>query len=579
MKRGRAWYAFDKGGGVMPELLTVVSSAFRLFPDSGDAEVAAAALNGATMLRNDTFSFQILFKSGRPAHWTPVSVAVRCAGLPMAAYRVDYVNVTEAANSYGQAGFARSAPGLYPSPLYPRKLCSPLAKTGTDLVYEVGEKTHLASNGSWNALWVTVNPDGAELAPGKKQIEITLTELEKSVKLDSARFELEVLDGKLCGPTLYYTNWFHVDCLCDYYRVKPYSRAFYRYFKTFLANMVRHRQNTILLPAITPALDTVVGGRRRNVQLVDVEVTREGYRFGFDRLREFIRVCREAGIRCFEHPPLFSQWGAKRAVTVYDTAGKELFGWDTDAVDPEYTRFLHEYLRALLELERESECEFIFHISDEPPGDGLEDYRRAAESVRGVLAGHTVIDALSHVEFYKQGIVSTPVAFIAYAEDFYGQCDDFWLYYTGGLNRKEITSRLTSVHSARTRVLGLQLWYYGAKGFLHWGYNYCYDYMSTGIFDPISNPCGYKNYPGVCFLAYYTPEGAIPSIAEKLMGEAMDDVRALQTLEALVGRQTVLDLCRSVLGKPISNVLVPEERDMVNLRFALNEAIRREGKR
>lgn len=563
----------------MPELLKTVSSAFRLFPDSGSDEIAGAELERATMLCNDTFSFQILFRSPTAAHWTPMSVAVRCDGLPMAAYRVDYVNVTETANSYTQAGYVRSTPGLFPSPLHPRRTENRLAGTGTDLVYEVGERTHLASNGSYSALWVTVNPDGLELEPGEKRIEIALTELEKGTRLETASFALEVIQARLCEQNLCYTNWFHVDCLCDYYHVKPYSRNFYRYFKTFLTNMVRHRQNVILLPALTPALDTVVGGRRRNVQLVDVEVTENGYCFGFARLKEFVRVCRQAGIRYLEHPPLFSQWGAKHAVTVYDVRGNKLFGWDTDATDPAYTRFLHAYLGALLALEPELGCELIFHISDEPSQSGLEDYCKAATSVRSILSGHAVIDALSHVDFYKQGAVSTPVAFIAAAEEFYGVCDDFWLYYTGGLNRKEITSRLISVDSARTRVLGLQLWYYGAKGFLHWGYNYCYDYMSTGIFDPISNPCGYKNYPGACFLAYYTPEGAIPSIAEKLMGEAMDDVRALQTLERRVGRKAVLDLCQKVLGKPVSNILVPGWQDMVKLRFALNEAIRREESR
>lgn len=561
----------------MAKLLHTVSSAFRLFPDTKETEVEAAELASASMLRNDTFSFQILFRSPKNAHWTPMSISVRCDDVPLAVYRVDYVNVTETANFYGQAGFVRSTPGLFPSPLHPRKSESKLRGTGTNLVYEVGEKTHLASNGSYSALWVTVNPDGVLLTPGKKTVKIALFELEKGTHLESAGFEIEVLKPALQDQSLYYTNWFHVDCLCDYYGVKPYSQKFYRYFRSFLENMVRHRQNTILMPAITPALDTVVGGRRRNVQLVDVEKTENGYRFGFERLRKFIQVCRDAGIRCFEHPPLFSQWGAKQAVTVYDLYGEELFGWKTCATDPEYTRFLQEYLSALLELERELACEFLFHISDEPPWDGLEDYSKAADSVRGSLSGHRVIDALSHVEFYKQGVASTPVAFIAYAEDFVGVCDNFWLYYTGGLNRKEIASRLISVNSARTRVLGLQLWYYGAKGFLHWGYNYCYNYMSNGFFDPISNPCGYKNYPGGSFLAYYTPEGAIPSIAEKLMGEAMDDVRALQTLETLVGRQAVLALCESVLGKPVSNTLVPGEQDMVKLRFAVNEALAAEG--
>ena len=62
------------------------------------------------------------------------------------------------------------------------------------------------------------------------------------------------------------------------------------------------------------------------------------------------------------------------------------------------------------------------------------------------------------------------------------------------------------------------------------------------------------------------------------MGEAMDDARALQTLENLIGRQAVLELCESVLGKKISNTLVPQEQDMVKLRFAINDAIQLEAR-
>lgn len=562
----------------MEKLLQTVSSAFRIFKDTPVQEIEAARLEKAIMLRNDTFSFQILFRSPSISRWTPMSVSVRCEDLPLSVYRVDYVNVTHNLDPMGQAGFVKTTAGLFPSPLQPRKPVSKLESTGTGLVYEVNESTHLASDGSYSALWVTLNPDGLDLVPGRKAVNISLFELEEGQKLADTCFTVEILDSRLQPQSLYYTNWFHVDCLCDYYKVKPYSHKFYRYFKTFLENMVRHRQNMILMPAITPAFDTVVGGRRKNVQLVDIEKTETGYHFGFDRLREFIVFCRQAGIRYLEHPPLFSQWGAQHAVTIYDIHGKELFGWNTDATDPEYTDFLNTYLKELLTLEAELDCvgDFVFHISDEPRHDGVEDYRKAVNSVQDVLKGHMIIDALSDVAFFKQGAAKTPVVFISHAEEFFGICDDFWLYYTGEMVEQEITNRMIPFTSARTRVLGLQLWYYGAKGFLHWAYNYCYDYMSTGFFDPISNPCGYKNYPGASFLAYYTVNGAIPSIAEKLMGEAMDDVRALQTLENLIGRQAVLELCESVLGKKISLDLVPGDQDLVNLRFIINKTIEAE---
>ena len=559
----------------MAELLKIVSSAFRLFRDTPIAQIEVAQLERVTMLRNDTFSFQLLFRSPNVDRWTPMSVSVHCDGIPVAVYRVDYVGVTHGLDTMGQAGFARSTPGLFPSPLHPHKLSSKLKSTGTGLFFEVGEENNLSSDGSYSALWITLNPDGLQLPTGCKTIDFTLFELNDGKQLETASLAIDVLDAELQEQSLCYTNWFHVDCLCDYYKVKPYSRKFYRYFETFLDNMVRHRQNMIIMPAITPAFDTVVGGRRKNVQLVDIEKTENGYRFDFSRLKEFIAFCKNAGIRYFEHPPLFSQWGAKHAVSIYDAQGNELFGWNTSATDPEYTHFLNIYLQELLTLERELDCvgDFVFHISDEPRHNCVEDYRQAVNAVQDVLSSHMIIDALSDVAFFKEGAAKIPVVFISHAEDFTNICDNFWLYYTGEMVETEISNRMICFTSARTRVLGLQLWYYRAKGFLHWAYNYCYDYMSTGVYDPLSNPCGYKNYPGASFLAYYTRKGAIPSISEKLMCEAMDDVRALQTLESKIGRQAVIDLCETILGKKLSNALVPKEQDLVKLRFAINDAI------
>lgn len=170
---------------------------------------------------------------------------------------------------------------------------------------------------------------------------------------------------------------------------------------------------------------------------------------------------------------------------------------------------------------------FIFHISDEPTEKVLDNYRVAVESVREVLKGQIIVDALSDIEFYRKGLVPCPVAHIEQAEQFSAECDSFWLYYTGAPIAK-YSNRLITNTAARERVLGLQLYYYGAEDFLHWAYNFYYNTLSSGTFDPMSNPCGYKNIPGATFLAYPTADGAVPSICEKIMAEAMDDVRAQQ---------------------------------------------------
>ena len=99
--------------------------------------------------------------------------------------------------------------------------------------------------------------------------------------------------------------------------------------------------------------------------------------------------------------------------------------------------------------------------------------------------------------------------------------------------------------------------------------------MSAGLYDPKSNPCGYKNLPGCSYLAYPVRGGAVPSIREKLMGEAMDDRRALALLESRIGRDAVEALCAEYLGAPITNTFIPEGNALFRRRQAVNAALSR----
>lgn len=563
----------------MKKLLLMVSSQVKLLPHTAEEELLSRKINSTTMLKNDTFSFQVLLRCPDELRWQPLSIKVNSKNLPISVYRVGYVAVSNAANDKNQKGYVGNTPGLYPNPLYERNCNPEVSRISKDFFEEEGEENLICSDGSFSSLWVTVNADRKELEAGKNSIGISLYSLTSGELLEEESFEIDVIDKSLCDKELFYTNWFHVDCLCDYYGTQPYDERFYSLFRTFVTNMVRHRQNTIIAPAITPAFDTPVGQERRNVQLVEITKENGEYKFNFEKLKKYVDTCLECGIKYFELPPLFCQWGAEFAVNIYLKDGTKLFGWETEATSPEYTEFLHRYIKALFEFEKENgyDGRFIFHISDEPTKENKPSYKKAADTVSALLEGRTVIDALDDIDIYKEGIAKTPVAFMTKAEIFAKECDDFWLYYTGGIADIEITNRLITNTAARTRVLGLQLWYYGAKGFLHWGYNYCYNYLSRGFYDPISEPCGYKNYPGCSYLAYYTPKGAIPSVCEKLMGEAFDDVSALYTLEGMIGRDAVCRLCEDILGKKISNELVPEGDKLYELRLSVNEAIKKYG--
>ena len=219
----------------------------------------------------------------------------------------------------------------------------------------------------------------------------------------------------------------------------------------------------------------------------------------------------------------------------------------------------------------------LFHISDEPTLDQLEDYRAAREIVADLLEGYPVADAMSHFEFYEKGLVNNPVAMVKYAERFDGKCPNFWLYYTGGTFEHLCTNRLVSNTAALTRVLGLQMYRYNAPGFLQWAYNYYYDFRSLGCCAPQNAPNTYRMYPGVTYLCYPIlgrgNRHVVPSLREKLMAEAFDDLRALRLLESLIGREQTLALCQSFLGEEISFHTIPEGEALRLLREEINHRI------
>lgn len=559
--------------------LKTVSSQYKHLPERGENDFAPYLTGSEIMLKNDTFSFQALCRADDGCVCLPVSVSAVCGGVPVEAWRVDYAPVIRVGNVYGEKGFESDKPGALPDILSPRPsepVVEKLDAPWNNAYFEKDTDNLINITGDmWIPVWFTLNPHGETLTPGKRTITVKMTSLADPDDIVTAEIPLEVADEELPEQDVFYTNWFHCDCLCDLHHVELYSDEFYTIFDEYIRNMTEHRQNTLLLPAFTPPLDTPIGSERMNVQLVDISRENGEWKFGFDRMRIFIEHADKCGIKWFEHCHLFSQWGAYHAPNIYLSDGTRIFGQETDASGEEYSGFIRAYLTAFLAFAKEVGIEkrLIFHISDEPVPKQLESYAKAVGVVRDLLDGYLTADAMSHIDFWEKGLVGQPVVDMPFAENFFGKCPDFWVYYTGGYYEKNSANRLITNTAARTRVLGVQMWYYGAKGFLHWGYNYCYDRLSAGMVDPRVSPNGYKLYAGDCCLPYPTVTGGrhvVPSIREKLMGEAFDDLRALKLLEKKIGREETLKICEETLGGKISNTLIPDADTLHKLRNKVN---------
>ncbi|MBO7275717.1 MAG: hypothetical protein J6V15_05020, partial [Clostridia bacterium] len=305
----------------------------------------------------------------------------------------------------------------------------------------------------------------------------------------SAKLELEIIDAMLPPQSLIYTNWFHCDCLQSYYGTESFDEKHWQIIENFLSTAAKHGMNTVLTPIFTPPLDTDIGRERPTTQLIDITVTDSGYSFGFDKLDRWIDTCQRVGIEYYEIAHFFTQWGALHAPKIVANVNgqtKKIFGWETDSCSPEYREFLQALIPALLEHLRmrgvDRQC--MFHVSDEPKLDQLEQYGRARAIVAPLLEGYPIIDALSNYEFYEQGVVEHPVPSSNHIEPFIeGKVPGLWTYYCCGQGRN-VSNRFIAMPSARTRVLGTQMFKYDIAGFLQWGYNFYYNQRSHELINP-----------------------------------------------------------------------------------------------
>ncbi len=348
----------------------------------------------------------------------------------------------------------------------------------------------------------------------------------------------------------------------------------------YFANMAEHGITQVLTPLFTPPLDTAVGAERPTVQLVDVTQENGKFHFGFERLERWVALALESGLRQFEFSHLYTQWGAKHAPKIMvrrDGADEMMFGWHTDAMSREYQDFLALFLAELVKAIdrmgiRDSCC---FHISDEPGLEMLEDYRRAGEVIRQQLKGFKIIDAMSHLEFYRDGLCQNPIPSIRALEEFVREgVPDLWTYYCCGPTTVT-TNRFLHYPGARTRILGFQLYKYNLKGFLHWGYNFWFSRLSKAVIDPYTCPDAGALFPaGDPFLVYPGDQGPVDSLRHELMREAMQDQRAMRLLESLVGRQQALAFMESVSGGELTVASYPQSPEaLLGLRQAVNRRI------
>lgn len=536
----------------------LVSSLEKIFPDGRGTEAPAP---GLTALRGESLAFQVGVKSEESTLY--LWPEIRSSLGPWARLRrVESVPVrTPLKGEYSDENYLSLEPGLYP-----------------DVLVDLADGPAVFPAGQWRALWAEI--DVPKDAPAGVHPFTLLLKTDDGREMGRMETRIRIIPAVLPPQKIMHTEWFHADCLADYYQVPAFSPRHWEIIENFVRTAVRRGCNMLLTPHLTPALDTRVGGERTTVQLVEIWAEDGHYRFDFTRLKQWIDMALDCGVKWFEMAHLFTQWGAKAApkVMIWEN-GKETrrFGWDTPAVGGQYAAFLQEYLPALTAQLHAwgvaGRC--FFHISDEPHGDQLESYRAAKESVASLLSGFPIMDALSDYTIFEQSGIHTPVVSIQALDAFLEkQISPLWGYYCCGPTTVT-TNRFIQMPLARTRALGLQLWKYQLTGFLHWGYNFYNTVHSVARVNPYLDTEAGGAFPaGDPFLVYPGRDGRPEeSIRLAALHGAFQDARALSLLESLTGRDNALAVLASAAGDITLTHYPWDAQALLSVRDAVNDAI------
>lgn len=136
--------------------------------------------------------------------------------------------------------------------------------------------------GQWRSLWVDLEAQDSS-APGVYPVSVRMVRNREC--MGTVDMSFEILNADLPPLPIPHTEWFHSDCLAEYYQVEVFSEEYWRITENFIRAAVKRKCNMILTPVFTPPLDTAVGGYRLPVQLTDVVFENGHWVFGFEKLR------------------------------------------------------------------------------------------------------------------------------------------------------------------------------------------------------------------------------------------------------------------------------------------------------
>jgi hypothetical protein len=488
------------------------SSLQRVFPRSSPGSAGLRLLSA----RNGTIAFQVCFRNRL---LRPIDIECRVRGADDLAPRVRFVGLVPVRHvtpgtALAELDGADHLPGLAPDPLLPTMRAQ-------------------AGPHESRSFWVTLRvPADATPGPRELTMELTLREGKQRVNLPvTLEISERVLQPRHGFPV---THWWRGEATWDYYQTGMFDARWWQLTRGQMENLLAHGSDVAYVPLFFSRRETF----QRPCQLLIVDEPRPGrYAFDWSRVKQFTDLCKEIGFWQFEWSHLWIYWGVENPIRVYTQKGDDyvmLWPPDTGATSDTYRNFLAQFLPSFHDflVQEELLSGSYFHLSDEPGSDQhVENYRRARTLLRELAPWMQVLDALSDIRYGKEKLTDMPIPIVSSAQAYIDAGIPHWVYFCCGPSGPWL-NRFMDTPLGKIRMSGWLFYRLGAKGFLHWGYNYWHKIEQEAALDPFTEGAA-AAYPGIPygdpFVVYPGEDGPLDSVRWEVFAESLQDYALLQT--------------------------------------------------
>jgi len=465
--------------------------------------------------RNGKLSFQACVRTGEtPATEVSCSVSgpedikpeVRVVGLVPLPHFTPYTPVAE----LDGVGLL---PGLTPDPLYPQ----------TAITLGPMES---------RSFWVTLTVP-SDATPGMHSLKVRFS---WNKGKSSAELSVPVeISSLVIQPRrdFHVIHWWRGEATWDYYKTGMFDERWYQLTKAQLQDMLAHGSDVVYVPVFFDRRETF----RHPCQLLIVNEPTPGvYQFDWSEVKKFTDMCKEIGFKQFEWSHLWIYWGVNNPMRVYKKEGdKYVMLWppDISGFSDTYVNFLKQFLPAFHQFMAQEGLldNSYFHLSDEPGGEAVDRYRHARQILRDLAPWMKVMDALSDIRYGKEGITDMPIPMDSAAQAYIDAKIPHWVYYCCSPQGPWL-NRFMDTPLPKVRMSGWLFYHLGAKGFLHWGFNY-WDKMESEMAGDPFHDASNGSWPGIPygdpFMIYPGPNGPIDSMRWEVFSESLQDYAILQT--------------------------------------------------